>query len=387
VNRQSEHLSIAQIEEYGRQASAARPETAEWVEKHLADCPLCRGHVLDFQRTRFGSAKVNTVSTANCPSEDDLRSLAAGICTDLITVELTAHATKCDRCRLLLFKYIEEFSDELTLEQNAVLNGLNSATPKWQQQTARQMLNTAATSTADQYNSAPEPSTQQPVKSRRHSFSWKWVFVPAVVAICALIAFSIWYTQRETPEKVEKLLAEAYTEQRTIEMRWPGAEWAELREMRGPTPVDKPLPLLEATDEIQHQTPETLRGTEWLHLRAQSEILSGIPSKQLIEDLNKATQSQAASLSLMFDLAIANFRIGEVTHDNSYYLRSKMALDELLKSSPSNPVALFNRAIVEQRLQLRDPAIADFTKCLALEKDPAWSAEIREKIEKLQSLR
>jgi hypothetical protein len=42
---------------------------------------------------------------------------------------------------------------------------------------------------------------------------------------------------------------------------------------------------------------------------------------------------------------------------------------------------------VEERLQLKDRALADFRQSLTLESDPGWSAEIREKIKKLESLR
>jgi len=119
----------------------------------------------------------------------------------------------------------------------------------------------------------------------------------------------------------------------------------------------------------------------------QSEILGGRPSRQLIDDLTKAAQSRPASQSLMFDLAIANFRMGEVADDRNYYLRAKTVLDEMLASFPPSSAALFDRAVVEERLQLRDQALSDLTRCLTLESDPAWSAEIREKIKKLESLR
>ena len=211
----------------------------------------------------------------------------------------------------------------------------------------------------------------------------------AAAAACALLALGIgglWYARRDTPEKVETLLAQAYTEQRTTEMRWPGAQWGEPKETLGPATLNQPRTLLAAKDAIQRQTPETLRRTEWVHLKAQSEILGGMPSKQLIEDLTKATQSQP-SQSLLFDLAIANFRMGEVADDRSYYLRAKTVLDEMLTSFPPSSAALFDRAVAEERLQLRDQALADLTRCFTVESDPAWSAEIQDKIKKLASPR
>lgn len=371
MNQRSEHLSSAQIEQYGKRASGAGPETAAWVETHLDDCPSCRSRVLEFQRTQFAllpDPKVNTVSSSNCPSEEDLRTLAAGLCSDPLSAELTAHAATCAHCGPLLREYREDFSDDVPPEEQAALAQLRSASPAWQQQKAREMLKQVRTT-------VPRPSPPW-------IFSWRWALLPAVAA-CAAIAFSIWYTQRDTPGKVEKYLAQAYPEQRTIEMRWPEMKWGEPSDTLGSAPANKPLSLLKADDAIQRQTPETLRKKEWLHLRAQSEILGGGDLPQLIKDLTEATQLQPDS-TLMFDLSIANFRMGEVTHDRQYYEKSKDVLDEMLTSFRSS-AALFDRAIVEQRLNLKDAAIIDLSNCLEREADPEWKAEIQQKIQRLKA--
>jgi hypothetical protein len=245
-----------------------------------------------------------------------------------------------------------------------------------------------STAPATDEQTAPRKSSAKATTERK-PFFWKWVLVPAIAAvvILAAITFPVYLARPDTPEKVEKYLAQAYAEQRTTEMRWPGAAWGEPTETLGPGTLNQPRTLLAAKDAIQRQTPQTLRRTEWLHLQAQSEILGGRPSKQLIDDLTKAAQSRPASQSLMFDLAIANFRMGEVADDRNYYLRAKTVLDKMLASFPPSSAAVFDRAVVEERLQLRNQALADLTRCLTLESDPAWSAEIREKIKKLESLR
>src|ERR1041385_2858270 len=110
VNQQSEHLSNAQIEQYGKRASGAGPDTEAWVDQHLDDCSSCRSRVLDFQRTRFAllpDPKVNKASSSDCPSEDDLRNLAAGLSPDPKAAQLKTHAATCDRCGPLLHEYIE----------------------------------------------------------------------------------------------------------------------------------------------------------------------------------------------------------------------------------------------------------------------------------------
>jgi len=142
--KQSEHLSNAQIEQYGKRAPGAEPETEARVDQHLDDCPSCRSRVLDFQRTRFGllpDPKVNKVSTSDCSSEDDLRNLAAGLYPDPKAAELKAHAATCGRCGPLLQEYIEDFSDESSPEEQAFLDKLRTASPEFRQQKALEMLN------------------------------------------------------------------------------------------------------------------------------------------------------------------------------------------------------------------------------------------------------
>jgi tetratricopeptide (TPR) repeat protein len=379
VNQRFEHLSDAQIEQFGKRASGAGPETEAWVESHLDDCSSCRSRVLEFQRTQFAllpDPKVNKVSTSDCSSEDDLRNLAAGLCAEQMAKKLKAHASNCERCGPLLQEYIEDFSDESSPEEQAFLGKLRTASPEYRKQKALEMLNREMFK-KNLVTPAPVPATDW-----RRFFSWKWIMVPALPAV-ALIAVGIWYLQRDTPKKVEKWIAEAYTDQRPIEMRWPGAKWGESRETLGPLQANKPLSLLRADEVIQRQTPETLRKNEWLHLRAQSEILGGAELLQLIKDLTEATQLQPDS-ALMFDLAIANFRMGEVTHDRKYYEKSKDVLDEMLASS-RNSSALFDRAVVEQRLNLKDAALIDLSECLQKETDRKWTDEIQQKIQRLNA--
>ena len=175
VTEQSEHLSSAQIENYGNRTSGAGPETAQRdepqrldhqssddqsmndqrVEAHLADCPSCRNRVLDFHRHRFAmlsgpapdakptdsaladskfanpkypaDPQVRTAATPECPSDDALRQLAAGLTPDDVAAKLTQHAATCNHCGPLLRTYTEIFSDDFTPEEQAALANLQSA--------------------------------------------------------------------------------------------------------------------------------------------------------------------------------------------------------------------------------------------------------------------
>ena len=378
MNQQSEHLSDAQIEEYGNQDSAAEPETTGWVETHLDDCPLCRGRVLDFQRTRFAllpDPKVKTVPTSACPSEDDLRNLAAGLCSEPIAQKLKAHATTCDHCGPLLREYIEDFSDEFTPEEQAVLDQLSSASPKWQRRTARKML-----------KQSREDHETGRVKTGGRLFSWKWMMVPALPAV-AFIAFGLWYLQRDTPEKVARLEAQGYTEQRTTEMRVPYAAYADFKQRRsGDNPSRSTLPqsLNRAADKISKHLEKEPDDPQWLMLSARLDLLDW-NYKSALSTLEKISDSQAIqSPEYLMTRAFALFQKSEVLKESQGYSEAVDLLDKALQKAPDDPVLLFNQAISCEKIYDYVCAESDWNRLLVVEKDPQWIAEAHKHLSQIK---
>jgi hypothetical protein len=220
VTEQSEHLSNAQIENYGIRTSGAGPDAAQRdeherakhqsiddqkmndqrVEAHLADCSPCRNRLFDFHRrlfappagppetdpsendptkndvslsgpksadsnersadsklasarpsdsaladSKFANSKypadpqVRTAPTPECPSDDALRQLAAGLTPDTLAAQLTQHAATCDHCGPLLRTFTEDFSDDFTPEEQAALANLQSGSESWQKELARRI--------------------------------------------------------------------------------------------------------------------------------------------------------------------------------------------------------------------------------------------------------
>ena len=382
MNQQSEHLSNAQIEQYGKRASGAGPETEPWVDQHLDDCSSCRSRVLEFQRARLAllpNPKVNTASTPNCPSEDDLRNLAAGFYSDPRAAQLKAHAATCGHCGPLLQEYQEDFSDDITPEEQTALSQLRSASPEWQQQKALEMLK------PERSRPLPEPSAK-PVP---RIFSLKWFTAPvAAAAACTLLALGIGvtlYARRDTPEKVETLLAQAATEERTMEVRWPKASWSQYSVQRGTMLEAKSTSLMRAEVAVERQTPKTLQETAWIRVVAEKEILAGRP-QNAIPALQQALQPHPGSVPLLLDLAIAYFAQGEQTHSPESYGKSRDLLGTVLQREPTDTVALFNRALVYERLNAKDKAADDWKTFLKTEKDVRWLAEAQKKLTDLSDL-
>jgi hypothetical protein len=434
VNQQSEHLSDAQIEDYGDLTSGAGQDAGGKVEQHLAECSSCRSRVLDFQRTHMGllpdsnsgdsryaassgnagatepnllaDKKVNTDSTPDCPNESDIRYLAAGLLSEGRAAELTQHAATCDHCGPLLRSYAEDFSDEFSKDEQAALEQLGSVSPAWLQQTARKMIRAAgagaggvettsveatgvetagAAKAAAKSRKADKPSTHAAPSRHRSSF-WKWALIPATAAVCALVAFGVWDRfVRDTPEKVEKLMAQAYTEQRPMEMRWPGAEWGKFSPDRGSGGS------LFSEPEAQQGAAEVIvkkltapDHSEWLRPRAELELLEGHPDQAVstLAPLENRTQSTA----LLLDLAIAYFQRGLKPDSPADKEHAIAILKHIISTNPNNLEALFNLGIAYTAIGSLDDASATWHNYLNLDPNGAWANEAKAKLLQIEKM-
>jgi tetratricopeptide (TPR) repeat protein len=434
VSQQSEHLSSAQIEEYGIHASGAGPDGEEEVamEKHLADCPSCRGRkqlgLISTKATRSSrkdaefvdsgagdsnlklsefagplesldcgganprvTSKVNTTAITGCPSEADLRDLAAGLCPDANAEKLVQHTAACDRCGPLLQAYTEDFSDGFSPEQRSGLRQLKSASPEWRRQTAMQMLRTASATRASGNNpdSASHLAESGIAKialllPRGFLFS-RWALIPASVTVCALVAFAIFHFLRETPEEAEKLLAQAQTEQRTTESRWPGAAHGASSVQQGSHTLPPPIPLMKAENMLEGHYAENPRDARWNRAIAEKEIALGSPARA-IAILEQPARSASASMPLLLDLAIAYYVQGEQGRDQASFEKARRTLDSVLEQQPQNTVALFNRALVYERLQEFKMAEEDWNRFIKTETDAAWIGEGQKRLRELKEI-
>jgi tetratricopeptide (TPR) repeat protein len=353
------------------------------VETHLDDCSSCRSRVLDFQRTRFAllpDPKVNKASTSNCPSEDDLRNLAAGLYTDAKAAQLKAHAATCSRCGPLLQEYIEDFSDESSPEEQAFLSQLRTASPEFRQQKAREMFKQEI---LKKNPVIPEPV---PATDWRTFFSWKWMMVPATAAI-TLITVGIWYLQRDTPEKVARLEAQGYTQQRTVEMRVPYAAYADFNQKRsGDIPSRSALPpsLNQAADKIAKHLEKEPDDPQWLMLSARLDLLDW-NYKSALSTLEKINDARiVGSPEYLMTRAFALFQKSEVVKEIQGYSEAVDLLDKALQKAPDDPVLLFNQAIACEKIHSYECAESDWKRFLAVEKDPQWIAEARKHLDQIR---
>lgn len=163
MEQQFEHLSDAQIENYGDRTGAGPNQPGDHdqaIASHLAACAGCRTRLLHFHRARFGlmNDQVPQQTRVDCPNEDALRDLAAGLSSPDAAARLTQHAAQCDHCGPILRAYTEDFSDDLSPEDQSLLNQLNSASPSWQKKMAARM--------AEAFTDDPSSPSVSPVLER-----------------------------------------------------------------------------------------------------------------------------------------------------------------------------------------------------------------------------
>jgi tetratricopeptide (TPR) repeat protein len=383
--KQSEHLSNAQIEQYGKRGPGAGPETEAWVDQHLDDCSSCRSRVLDFQRTRFAllpNQKVNTVPSSNCPSEDDLRNLAAGLYPDPKAAQLKAHSATCGHCGPLLQEYTEDFSDESSPDEQAFLNQLRTASPEFREQKARKMFEQEI---PPKNLVIPEPV---PSTDWRRFFSRKWILIPAT-AVIVLIAVGIWYLQRDTPEKAEKLLAQASSDRRTLEMRFPGAAYSSYEQtLSGDSEslLNSPDSLRQAANLINSQLKKNPEEPHWLLLSARLNLLDWRykPALAILDKIDDPKIIGSADMRMTRALALYEQAQWEPERKDQSYGEIINLLGKTLQSAPDDTTALFNRALACEKIHAYECAAADFRHFLEHDAGTGWGAEASDHLKKIE---
>jgi tetratricopeptide (TPR) repeat protein len=182
---------------------------------------------------------------------------------------------------------------------------------------------------------------------------------------------------------IEDLLATAYTEQRTLELRIPKAAYAPVRLVRGSG--DRSPALLEGVARIARELEKDPGSSVLLQAMGRANLLAW-DYDAAIGNFERALKVQPDSPSLMTDLASAYFERAEANHDAAGYGAAADLLSRALKASPDEPVAIFNRAIVYERMHQSDRAIEDWQRYLRVDSDGSWAPEARKRLTEVERL-
>ena len=388
------HLDSGQIEELLRPSTTARSARDDHsVEEdlandqidaiarvHLKDCDICQARLRAEREAmeRLAQLKPSESATPNpqCPPDSVWLEFAARVHPD--PEHLLAHAAECDHCALLLRDALADLTSDYTPQEHAQIAALASATAHWQKDLARSLAGGGVASPNAAGPQLASPASDAPAPRRR---VWPLYTVAAMV----LILISGWAVFYRWPNRsAQLLLADAYSEHRTLELRIPGAKPSPVHLERGTgsSNLDKPGSLLRAEAIIAEHLRRNPNSVEFLDAKARADLIDG-NFDSAIQSVQRAMETQPRSPVLMTDLATAYFARAEGTGQAIDYGRAIDNLGKVLAAHPNDSLALFNRAISEERMFLYDDAFADWEHFLRVETDPAWREEGRQRLEDL----
>jgi|GEM_PF-736466 CHAT domain-containing protein len=379
MNRPLDHLTDALIDKYVKQSSWTVLDAQDaGVETHLSGCAPCLNRVLQAQRVHFGLLEadpVNKTPHPECPGEEVLQKLAAGICSPDDAPQVIQHAAHCDHCGPLLNQYLEEFSDEQRPEDADILNALKSAKPKWQKQLFRKYI-------ASQFEQRPK---------RAFFIGWwpKMALAGGLAVLAVAIAGGPALLARFDRYRTEKLLAAAWSERRTVEIRLPSVPYAPFN----PLPVersegagqgldyDRPA-LLKAKSDVASKLQSGKLDPYLLQLAGRVSLLEGTANGLAkAEDAFEKARSQGLNTpELQIDLAASYFELDSKA-DHPNLQKTLDLLEGVLKnpklSAQDRCVALFNLALAYEKTQAWDMAVETWEQYLKADPSGPWADQAK----------
>jgi CHAT domain-containing protein/cytochrome c-type biogenesis protein CcmH/NrfG len=375
----SRHFDDVDIEAFlyqaeGHACEPGEPPTRdpEVAREHLAGCNECHQRLLmnkdAHQRLKSLRLEQHNVRSKNCPEAVDWPSVAAGLVPEAEARKFLEHASNCPHCGYNLKSAMADLSDEPSAEEEAIFASLKSNTTDWKLAMAQKLR---------------EATPQAPPRKR---FSWKFLFRAPMLAFASLLvvaAVTISVTtmsfrklKMSQAPSLSNLVASAYSDYRTMDLRIQGAACSPKQVQRSASGsnVDRPLSLLRAEELIHDGLQAHPNDASLLDAKARVDMIDGSP-ETAIDALQRALETEPNSTTIWTDLATAYFMRAEKNHGAIDYGRAIEQLDKVLAVSPDDSVALFNRAIAEDRMQLFNVEIEDWKKFLKVEKDPGWRTE------------
>lgn len=311
----------------------------------------------------------------NCPDDDVLQELAAGILAPALAQQTMLHVAECKSCGPALRRYLNEFSEEQSPENLAILKQLQSSKPQWQKKLARKLICGGS------------------------RFPWLKL-APAIAALAAAIFAVVQGPALLSEFKVkqaQKEVAAAFVERRTTPMRLTSVDYTPyspfpvvLGAESGRSVDEVPTSLHDASGAANRNLRAANADPRWLQIQGRALLWESTPSslEKAEKDFEKARSAGLASPSLEIDLAASYFeRDSRAEHPNLQ--RTLNLLSEVVSkpnlSKDDRASALFNLAIAYERTQAWDLAVETWEKYLQVDPSSGWTSEARQHLKDAQA--
>jgi|HubBroStandDraft_1064217.scaffolds.fasta_scaffold00079_19 cytochrome c-type biogenesis protein CcmH/NrfG len=302
--------------------------------------------------------------TRGCPDEDRLRLLLPGQLEPEEADELLTHAAECDWCGTVLREAAQDVTGPPTDEEEKLAGKARLADPRSRRQLVDRIV--------------PPKRTDGPW----HLILRWWPAAGlAVAALAGVVGYPIW---ARSPAHTERLLADAYTKHRQMEMRVPGAKWGPVRTQMGTesSSFNQPVELTDAVSNIKRGIDAHPDDPTWLQLQGRADLLDGKDEAAIVE-LERAHALRPADASILLDWGTALFEKAEKT-DPKLRADAFERFSEGYRLKPDDPALLFNRALAAQRIPVYNEARDDWEKYLRIDPTSGWAQEARQHLNEVK---
>jgi tetratricopeptide (TPR) repeat protein len=299
-----------------------------------------------------------------CPDEDRLRLLLPGQLEPEEAEKLLTHAAECDWCGSVLREATQDLTDPPTGEEEELAGKARLADPRRRREFVGR------------------------VTGGRRSDSKLWLpmlrllrWWPAGALAAAALVGGVSYQQWSLGfAHTEGLLARAYTKDRSMEMRVPGADWGIGRTQRGAesSSFNKPVELNDAISNIQRALDTHPDDPKWLQLEGRADLLEGKVDASITE-LERAHALRHADASIQLDWGMALYQNAESTGDAKVRAEAFERFSEGVRLNPKDPALLFNRALAAQTMAFYNEALDDWESYLRVDSNSGWAREARQR--------
>jgi CHAT domain-containing protein/tetratricopeptide (TPR) repeat protein len=287
-------------------------------------------------------------------SFEEMAELATGQASEMRAAQVQSHLAACEPCRKRLQEF-EQFVKDCEHPTSVDLSG------EWRE--LQRKL---------------RPGGRKVVVMRR----WLPAFAAAVIAVVVLSWLGL--KMLRASGDPQRLLAEAYRQQRSSEFRLAGADYSPLRQQRGnQSAFSLPQPLLKAEARLAEEIKSDPNAPETLRLQGEAEMMAG-NAASAVRTLEKANDLRPQDAHILADLGSAYALRGDAERQFGDYTSALEYLSRSLHQQPQTQEVTFNRALVLERMMLFDQAIQEWQNYLKMDGASEWANEARQHLSDLQ---
>lgn len=299
-------------------------------------------HNLEPELERYRARKkARPMRGPNCPAEDKIIELAAGVLPESESEALMDHVAECAHCVQLLETFVEVCDTPVTDEEEELAASIR-------------------------------PPERRPVTARPAAAPRRWAL--AVAASLVVLAAPAWLVYQRWAPEPEKLLARAYMANRPSEVRIPEAAQPapiQSRTRSSRSVFDRPAAWLEVMKEIGEQVDRHPQDPRWIRVKALA-LLFDLRLDPAEEELKNA---QKLDPTRHFDM-----EFGLLAYERQQYPEAAQRFAKVLALQPGNQAARFNHALSLKNLGDRAGARRELEALLSASPDIAWAEEARQQL-------